>query len=266
MSSKKLIDVVQFNGELNMLSGRLEYLGDLVDWFIIVEGNTSHSGLPKDLIYPRNLDRYRAWQDKIIYVPYSTGAIQMDMRVEGAAWTIEKASRDQASHALSLFSKEDYCLVSDLDEIPNKQTLKALVQNPRGHEALAFQQDLFYYNLKHRTASKWMGPVLSTVGHALALGLSNLREQRWGSIPRVPGGGWHLSYWMTPEEMVQKLRQFAHQEFNKLPFTDPEFIRENISKGQDHLGRQDPSLARIPQDRAMFPQDFLEVFEKYQPE
>ena len=66
-----IFDAFIFCKEEDLLEGRLEYLYNHVDYFIILEADTKYNGETRELVYPKNLARYRKYQDKIIYVPYS---------------------------------------------------------------------------------------------------------------------------------------------------------------------------------------------------
>ena len=54
-----IIDAFMFFNEYDILEGRLEYLYDTVDYFVIVESDITHSGQKKSLNYANNIDRYR---------------------------------------------------------------------------------------------------------------------------------------------------------------------------------------------------------------
>ena len=51
----KLIDSFLFFNEVDLLKVRLEYLGPIVDYFIIVEANIDFSGVKKEFILSNEL-------------------------------------------------------------------------------------------------------------------------------------------------------------------------------------------------------------------
>ena len=50
-------------------------------------------------------------------------------------------------------------------------------------------------------------------------------------------GGWHLSYFGDINFIINKLKNFAHTEFNTEESTNPENILEKISTNKDLFGR-----------------------------
>ena len=66
-----LLDCFTFFRELDLLEGRLEYLYDVVDYFVIVEADITHAGNKKELNFLNNIKRYKPYLDKIIYQPIS---------------------------------------------------------------------------------------------------------------------------------------------------------------------------------------------------
>ena len=53
----------------------------------------------------------------------------------------------------------------------------------------------------------------------------------------VENGGWHFSNVMSPKEISEKLKSFAHSEFDKPEFTDEEIIKKKIELKKDIFGR-----------------------------
>jgi len=64
----KLYDCFTFFNELELLDLRLMTLNDVVDFFVLVEANRTHTGAPKEFIFEKNKDMFAEYLDKIIYV------------------------------------------------------------------------------------------------------------------------------------------------------------------------------------------------------
>ena len=64
-----LIDCFTFFRELDLLEGRLEYLYDSVDYFVIVEADITFACKKKPLNFLNNIKRYKKYLDKIVYQP-----------------------------------------------------------------------------------------------------------------------------------------------------------------------------------------------------
>ena len=54
----------------------------------------------------------------------------------------------------------------------------------------------------------------------------------------VDNGGWHFSMIMTPTEISEKIKSFAHTEFNTPEFTNVENIEKKIKLKEDLFGRK----------------------------
>ena len=57
------------------------------------------------------------------------------------------------------------------------------------------------------------------------------------SLPKIPNAGWHLSYFMSPEEIAEKIKAFSHTEFNEPQYTDLTSIKNAIMNGKDLFRR-----------------------------
>ena len=63
----KLLDVFLFYNELDLLKARLEYLGPIVDYFIISEANVDFSGREKSFLLSQELIKNLPYGEKVIY-------------------------------------------------------------------------------------------------------------------------------------------------------------------------------------------------------
>ena len=44
---------------------------------------------------------------------------------------------------------------------------------------------------------------------------------------------WHLTYFMSVDEIIKKVESFSHQEYNTKEILNPERLRELIKEGKD---------------------------------
>ena len=63
----KVLDAVLMSSELDLLEIRLNELDSAVDYFLIVESNTTFTGLPKETYFALNRDRFSKFRHKIVY-------------------------------------------------------------------------------------------------------------------------------------------------------------------------------------------------------
>jgi hypothetical protein len=64
----RIVDAFPFFNEIEMLRVRLAELSPVVDKFILVESEMTHSGKPKELLFEQNREMFEPWLDKIIHV------------------------------------------------------------------------------------------------------------------------------------------------------------------------------------------------------
>ena len=263
-----IIDTFTFFNELELLEGRLEYLYDTVDWFVIVETDYTHSGDPKPLNYLANIKRYQRFADKILYWPFAADVTGLDfnyrptaMDGNSAHWQLENTQRNHIRSALQLFPADATVIISDLDEIPSKSAIST-AENILGTVAEAFSLDqiLYYYNFDYHMPLLWTASVVTTNRFAQGMTPQALRFMGLsGNMPRIFNGGWHLSYWGGAERVSYKIQKFAHQELNHPEYTDVDAIRRRMSTGQDPYDRGQ----MVTTDINSIPQDIRDIFSKY---
>ncbi len=153
-------------------------------------------------------------------------------------------------------------MVSDLDEIPNKEAIDRAVRMLDNKHFVALETRQFYYNLGQCLVEPWPAIV---VGKYKSLKFVTPQSLRTGkdTLLRIKNGGWHLSYFMGVEGIQNKIMNFAHQEYNNDQFTDLNYIQQRLSKGEELYGR---SFPMVKVKKESLPIDFLNCFEKFLPE
>jgi hypothetical protein len=242
-----IIDAVTFFKEAEILQLRLELLWDVVDKFVVVEADRTHSGEKKPLLFPElALSTLKDYRSKIVFhsVQFDVDGLDLDAKPSGysprsAHWKLENAQRNEIDRACRDLSPFDVLMISDVDEIPDPDALKAIFSARHLLEGLplSLHQHLFYYKLKYLRNEQWIGSVVTTVGK------SRLRSAHWHRAHREmfpvfsTAAGWHLSYFGGSENIKRKLESFAHQEFNNPTIKSDEHIERCVESGTDLYGR-----------------------------
>ena len=134
-------------------------------------------------------------------------------------------------------------MISDADEIPNLENLNEIL---KFKYTVFKQKNLSYkFNLINKTFPDWYGTRMCKKKY-----LKNpqwLRDQKikkfsfirffkinWNIIDK---GGWHFSFLMKPNEIQNKIKSYAHAEFNIDEFTNLENIEKKIKNSDDIFGR-----------------------------
>lgn len=253
---QKIYDCFCYFNEDLILELRLETLWNYVDHFIVVESTKTISGHPKTINF--NLERFHKYREKIRYLlieeyPFETSD----------PWKNERYQRNFIHRGIADACANDWIIVSDVDEIPNPEALKAC--DPEKHLRCDLEQHAYSYFFNNLCVNNgkpvvWPGSKVVTyknfvdffreaeqVRNYKATGPLRAIKRAWFkkfSIQRIPSGGWHFTWIADIPKIIQKLESFAHQEFNTLDYKDPIKIKQKISSGMDILN---PKSRHIPQ-------------------
>ena len=106
-----IYDCFTFYNEYELLLWRLKILWDVVDTFVIVEGNSTFQNKPKDFNFLKNRALFAPYEAKIRYVP-----IREKMPYD-SNWSIEIYQRNAIKDALAGCGDDDIILHSDVERI-----------------------------------------------------------------------------------------------------------------------------------------------------
>jgi beta-1,4-mannosyl-glycoprotein beta-1,4-N-acetylglucosaminyltransferase len=234
---------------------RLNTLNQFVDYFVIVESRFTHKGESRQLNF--NHKKFEKFKDKIIYIVdeeiYSlTEKIKIDdsedeksrKAIFNAAYR-ENGQRNLISKGLEGANKEDFIMISDVDEIPK---LSGLNFNTLKEKIILFKQDMFYYKFNLKLPNLiWTGTKACRKKNLVnPQWLRNIKDRKYPffridtffsntkytSIKIINDGGWHFSNIKTPKEIEFKLRSYLHhREFDLNPLS-VEQINEIIENKQ----------------------------------
>eukprot|EP01065_Artemidia_motanka_P024233 TRINITY_DN2887_c0_g1_i5.p1 TRINITY_DN2887_c0_g1~~TRINITY_DN2887_c0_g1_i5.p1 ORF type:complete len:433 (+),score=138.87 TRINITY_DN2887_c0_g1_i5:58-1299(+) len=223
---------VEFMSELMVLRITLTEAFAPSDVIVVVENVRHHFQQRKPLVFERNRHRLEPFLPKVRHIIVDDAA--MDPR-EGKhaqrkrAQDMDYHQRNSIANGLWDIQDSDVFLLADLDEIPRRDFLWAakLCQCP---EAINLRTMWFNYNLRCRvwpqTGGAWwmIGPQLVSGRHAKAVrplrmlrwppmaSKRNPLRNRWHVLQRNVSEGWHLSWFMTAQQMQRKMKTFAHPE------------------------------------------------------
>ena len=234
----KIIDCFIYNNEDLILELRLNFLNKYVDKFILVEAKFDHSGKLKNK-FNFDISKFEKFRNKIKYLKIENFPNKF------IDWERENYQRNYISNALNNLDNDDQVIISDVDEIPNLQNLRGILN--KGEKYTAFKQKMFYYkfNLLNLTESPWYGSKMCKMRYLRSP--QWLRDQKVKKYPfyrfdkikwnTIEDGGWHFSNIMTPQQISEKIKSFAHSEYNKPEFTNIENIKNKIQDKKDIFNR-----------------------------
>jgi len=267
---KTIIDSFLFFNEIDLLKVRLKYLGEHVDYFVISEANIDFSGKKKDL-YLKDIIATLPYAEKITYQPiyinlwsleWLLKRIRWITRPHKFLWKIQDAQRNSVLKTIK--NKKivsDYVLFGDLDEIPNVNFIKELRQDQiQLQEPKTLRQRLFYYHPDVATHYEgWFGTICSPYQEFITSLPHRLRSNR-ENLSFIENGGYHLSYFMTPEDMKVKINAIANVErvhaSKQLTTID---IQRLILDNKDLFGR---NLGFV-KDSNFLPEELRNILQEY---
>lgn len=238
----KIFDCFTFFSELDLLEFRLKLLDEHVDHFVLTESNITHSGQPKPFYFEENKARFEKWLPRIIYLPVHQNAeglvftTETSYNPQSSAWKLENGHRNALSGAASLIADDDIVLLSDLDEIPDPFVFKE-IKPANGPVALSLLFHYYFLNCQNVGDERWWNGTIASKGKQFkATTPQELRDKR-NDLPFIKKAGWHFSYLGGLEKIKEKIRSFAHTEFNKEEFSGDKNILEAMEQGTDIFKR-----------------------------
>ena len=282
-----------FNEDL-ILDLRLNELDKFVDHFVIVESAFTHSGESKGFNF--NIDKYKKFKDKIIYLkikkkPKNLHKIHENESVENTkskqilnALILENYQRNYINLGLKDFKDNDFILISDVDEIPNLDSINLRkVKN----EIILFKQYFFHYKFnlflnnffffgsrgclkKNLISPQWLRNV-KTKKYSFWRIDTFFSNQKYQNIKIIDNGGWHFTNIMNEEALIYKLKSYLHHAdfpeklLNKNLFK--ELIREKkimYDHNVDKSGNKFQNKKELSEfEKELLPRHLKENFVKY---
>jgi beta-1,4-mannosyl-glycoprotein beta-1,4-N-acetylglucosaminyltransferase len=279
MTKPKLLDVFLFYNELDLLKARLEYLGPIVDYFIISEANVDFSARKKEFLLSQEIVNTLPFAEKIIYhreylnlksIPWLFKKLKYRNRITRYLWKIQDAQRNSTLIPLKHFDVNDIVIFSDLDEFPSEtaiqQGIKALQSsniNSQDPHAYSLDQTFYYYNLNNAAPDdQFYGSVMTTLG-AFRKYLPHRFRSGKNDFAHILEGGWHFSYFMDEEKILNKIFAISDVEnLSQFKNLSKEEIGQKILSSSDLCDRE-TKLSN--QERFKIPKSVVDSIRKYLP-
>ena len=251
----KIFDCFMFYDEEVLLDIRLNILDKYVDYFIIVESKFFHNGKRRSLKF--NIERFNKFKDKIIYIIHEkepSGILKLDQKDNESikshklifnAHLRENDQRNHISQGLTKAADDDLILISDLDEIPNFNSLNlSKVKN----QIIIFQQEIFYYKFNRYLPNfTWHGTKACKKKKLLnPQWLRNIKnktfsfwridtffsKKKYINKIFISNGGWHFSNIKNADDIELKLKSYLHHRDYETEELGYEKIKELIKNNE----------------------------------
>lgn len=213
-----------FYNEFDLLELRLKELGSVVDIFVILEGEYTFSGLSKDclLLGPYINSLPLCVRSKIRYIPLREE--DYPSYVFNSNWDLEHFTRNQLKRGLYDAKPLDFVWISDLDEIPQPDCVFKF-----GRLSML----LCYYKLNLIRPTLWVSAIGIPAFLAFFYSIQHIRDSLWFSSAAIPDGGWHFSYVMTADKILEKIGTHPVHQVHDARYHTLENIQACIETGRD---------------------------------
>ena len=260
----KVVDSFLFNDELEMLKMRLDYYNDSVDYFVICESTKTQSGQNKELTYEVNSHLFEEYKDKIYYTIYEPTEEDLE-KLKTNKFFLEDEHRECLRKKVKEISDEN-CLIllSDVDEFPKKELFDNVRELTKdlNMDAVSFKLKTFYYSPRTELLIECFATV--AVNDYTMRNVNRFYDLRKYTFncSHIEDGGYHLSFFMTPEKIQKKILTYSHQEFNNPEYTDIEKIKHRMFTGVDMFDRPECPTIHYNSVSSEFPIEFYrhEIF------
>ena len=249
-----IYDCFLFFNELELLELRLIELWDVVDKFVLVESTRSFRDHQKNLYYLDNKHLYDKYNQKIIHVIVEDAP-------NGLPPTQETFLRNSIIRGLKNCNDDDIIMLSDLDEIPNKNILSEkstffeINKSP-----ICLRMPLFYYYINCLMVDvTWFGTIITdykTFKTKTAQYFRDLRDK----CKLIDNAGWHFSYLYGIDRMIQKIQNLSDP-VNIEKATRPEWLKKCLEELIDPYER--PYKFKIIPLDSSFPETIIKNPSKY---
>ncbi len=290
----KIFDVFRFGFELDLLEIRLNLLYPYVDYFVFSESKWALSGMEKGLYYKDNKERFKQFEDKIIYteIPDPTeeqlaeGAKRYPIIEGHPTYQRDVYQKNSIMDVLDQHCSDDDIIIwSDLDEVPNPEAIKEWESFYSPENVYNFAQDNYQAALNYfettgtitsetldfdygEEGPRWVGTKMFSFSKLKKYTLADMRRP----LPeennmRIYPGGWHWSTVGSAEEgtmeerVLMKIKTTPHRELDQSTIINS--ITQKISEGRSPIGQENAAYTTVEFNEDNFPEYLLNNREKY---
>lgn len=226
---RRLFDGIIFNNEVDLLEIRWQELNPYVTKFVILESNTTFTGIPKPLFFSLNRARYAFAEGKIVHGVYSGRSSSVGLDKDPFVRESEQRKAINGLLCYAGISNDDLLIMSDADEIPSRHTMRLLQWCDGVPPILHLELKNYMYSFEFPVDySSWRASV-----HIYGPGTLYRHSRQTNFI--LSDAGWHCSFCFRHlHEIVFKMTAYSHADrVKRMEFLNPSRIQKLICRGDD---------------------------------
>ncbi|XP_022846556.1 beta-1,4-mannosyl-glycoprotein 4-beta-N-acetylglucosaminyltransferase-like [Olea europaea var. sylvestris] len=224
---RRVFDAVLFSSELDLLKIRWKELYPYVTEFVLLESNSTFTGLSKPLVFAANQQQFKFVESRLTYG-----------KVPGRFRKGENPFIEEAYQRLSLdyllkqagIQDDDLLIMSDVDEIPSRHTINLLRWCDDIPSILHLRLKNYLYSFEFLVDyNSWRASV-----HRYQSGKTRYAHYRQ-SDDILADAGWHCSFcFRRISEFIFKMKAYSHVDRVRFShFLNPRRVQRVICTGAD---------------------------------
>lgn len=226
---RRVFDGIIFSNELDILEIRWRELSPYVTKFVILESNTTFTGIPKPLFFSSNRGRFSFAEDKIVHGVFPGRVARRGSHEDPF---VQESAQRRAMDGLLYYAgiaNDDILIMSDVDEIPSPHTVKLLQWCDGAPPVLHLELKNYLYSFEFPVDySSWRATI-----HIFSPWTRYCHSRQTDVI--LSDAGWHCSFCFRQlEEFVFKMTGYSHADrVRKRDYLDHSRIQKLICEGND---------------------------------
>ncbi|XP_010932247.1 uncharacterized protein [Elaeis guineensis] len=224
---RRVFDAVLFSNELDMLTIRWNELNPYVSEFVLLESNSTFTGIKKPLLFAENRERFKFVESRLTYGTIGGRFVKGENPFVEESY--QRVALDQLIRIAGI-SDDDLLIMSDVDEIPSGHTIDLLRWCDDIPEKLHLQLRNYLYSFEFFLDNKcWRASV-----HRYRVGKTRYAHYRQ-TDDILTDSGWHCSFcFRYISEFVFKMNAYSHVDRVRFAYyLDPSRIQDVICRGAD---------------------------------
>ncbi|KAJ7945446.1 Beta-1,4-mannosyl-glycoprotein 4-beta-N-acetylglucosaminyltransferase [Quillaja saponaria] len=224
---RRVYDAVLFSNEIEILTLRWKELYPYITQFVLLESNSTFTGLPKPLVFGSNRDKFKFIEPRLTY-----GKIGGRFKKGENPFIEEAYQRVALDQLLKIagISDDDLLIMSDVDEIPSAHTINLLRWCDDIPPILHLQLRNYIYSFEFLVDNNsWRSSV-----HTYQTGKTRYAHYRQSDV-LLADSGWHCSFCFRHiSDFIFKMKAYSH--FDRVRFShylNPRRVQRVICEGAD---------------------------------
>ncbi|CAL4968485.1 unnamed protein product [Urochloa decumbens] len=224
---RRVFDAVLFSNELDILDIRWHELSPYVSEFVLLESNSTFTGIKKDLHFKENRQRFEFAESRLTYGMIGGRFVKGENPFVEESY--QRVALDQLIKIAGI-TDDDLLIMSDVDEIPSGHTINLLRWCDDIPEILHLQLRNYLYSFQFLLDDKsWRASV-----HRYRAGKTRYAHFRQTDA-LLADSGWHCSFcFRYINDFIFKMKAYSHVDRIRFKyFLNPKRIQHVICEGAD---------------------------------